>query len=65
VLAVLAALAKVFRRTGRWIAAGLFALAAVLRVRVFLARSRRGSGGSSVPHSFVGGFHVAGSRSSC
>jgi hypothetical protein len=58
VLAVLAALAKVFRRTGRWIAAGLFALAAVIAFAVFLGALEAWFGWLSVPHSFVGGFHV-------
>jgi hypothetical protein len=58
VLVVLAALATVFRRAGRWMAAGLFALTTVIAFAAFVGALETWFGW--LPHSvsFTGGFHV-------
>lgn len=58
VLVVLAALAIAFRRAGRWMAAGLHALAGVIAFAAFVGALETWFGW--LPHSvsFVGGFHV-------
>jgi hypothetical protein len=56
VLVVLSVIATAFRRAGRWIAAGLFAFAAVVAFGAFVAALWSWFGWLST--SFVSGFHV-------
>lgn len=58
VLVVLGALAIAFRRAGRWMAAGLHALAAVIAFAAFVAALETWFGWLPHSFSFVGGFHV-------